>query len=501
MQIAGNGALKWRLRREPMSTGLIEARRRVEYGDFQTPPELTDAVCRVLARERPATLIEPTCGTGTFLAAALARFRRVRSALGIDINPQYVTAARRAASRSSSTAECRVRAADFFQIDWPTIVGEGAEPLLILGNPPWVTNSVQGVLGGRNLPPKQNLPGRSGLDGLTGKSNFDVSEWMIYRLLEAVAGRRATLAMLCKTAVARRVLARAWETRLPLQSCEIRAVDALRHFGARVDACLLVCRATNSGDSCVDCHAFDDLDGRQSTRVLGWRDGRLVADVDAYRRVKPLLGGHAQARWRSGIKHDCAAVFEFREEADGTLVNGQGEAVDLEDDYLFPLVKSSDIAGNGAATRRRVLVPQRRVGQETDSISRRAPKTWHYLQRHAARLDRRASRVYQKQPRFSIFGVGPYTFGRWKVVVSGFYKKPHFVAVGPVGGRPVVCDDTCYFLPCETPEEARTLADLLNSTLARDFFSAFVFPDAKRPLTAEILGSLDLTALVAAQTG
>ena len=75
-----------------------------------------------------------------------------------------------------------------------------------------------------------------------------------------------------------------------------------------------------------------------------------------------------------------------------------------------------------------------------------------------------------------------------------------FVAVGPLDGRPVVCDDTCYFLPCDSAAEARALATRLNGPLARDFFSAFVFPDAKRPLTAEILGSLDLAALAAAGT-
>src|SRR5580700_6050436 len=204
-----------------MSTELLEKKRRVEYGDFQTPPDLAQAVCRALRGEKPATLIEPTCGTGAFLVAAIDRFLPLRLALGLDINSRYVAAARRAVAGTTSSAEHQIRVGDFFQTDWPALVAKSAEPLLILGNPPWVTNSALGVLGSSNLPPKQNLPGRSGLEGLTGKSNFDVSEWMIGRLLEAAAGRRATLAMLCKTAVARRVLARAWETALPLASCEI----------------------------------------------------------------------------------------------------------------------------------------------------------------------------------------------------------------------------------------------------------------------------------------
>jgi hypothetical protein len=212
--------------------------------------------------------------------------------------------------------------------------------------------------------------------------------------------------------------------------------------------------------------------------------------------------------------------------------------VDLEEDYLFPLVKSSDVArarietlshsdgrgrregssvslgksrktaltptlsrqtGRGSEITRRVLVPQQWVGQETDSLADRAPKTWRYLLRHADRLDRRASRVYRRQPRFSIFGVGPYTFSPWKVAVSGFYKTPQFAAVGPRRSRPVICDDTCYFLPCTTAAEARSLARLLNGRPAREFFAAFSFSDAKRPLTAEILASLNLVSLRDAQ--
>jgi hypothetical protein len=238
---------------------------------------------------------------------------------------------------------------------------------------------------------------------------------------------------------------------------------------------------------------FGSLEGRNCRGAFGWREGRLVADVCAYERVKQLIGG--QTRWRSGIKHDCAAVFEFREQGAG-LVNGLGESVDLEPTLLYPMLKSSQVArGNVPPSMHRVLVPQRRVGQDTDPIANRAPKTWQYLLRHSERLDRRASRVYRGQPRFSIFGVGPYTFCRWKVVVSGFYKTPQFVAVGPVRGRPVVCDDTCYFLACGTSGEADKVARLLNGKLAQDFLSAFVFPDAKRPLTAEILNSLDVAAL------
>lgn len=56
-------------------------------------------------------------------------------------------------------------------------------------------------------------------------------------------------------------------------------------------------------------------------------------------------------------------------------------------------------------------------------------------------------------------------------------------------------DDTCYFIACKTESEAVLLEQLLNSKIAQEFFSAFIFWDAKRPITASILNRLDLFKL------
>ncbi|MYF19184.1 MAG: hypothetical protein F4218_00700 [Synechococcus sp. SB0677_bin_5] len=77
-----------------------------------------------------------------------------------------------------------------------------------------------------------------------------------------------------------------------------------------------------------------------------------------------------------------------------------------------------------------------------------------YFCAHGEQLDGRRSVIYRGKPRFSIFGVGDYTFAPWKVAVSGFYQIPRFVKVGPTGGKPVVFDDTVYFLSCRPEDEA-----------------------------------------------
>ena len=51
------------------------------------------------------------------------------------------------------------------------------------------------------------------------------------------------------------------------------------------------------------------------------------------------------------------------------------------------------------------------------------------------------------------------------------------------------------FSQCTNRDEAILFADLLNSKAAREFLHAFIFWDAKRPITADILKRLDLIAL------
>ena len=159
------------------------------------------------------------------------------------------------------------------------------------------------------------------------------------------------------------------------------------------------------------------------------------------------------------------------------------------------MLKSSELVKPHPTPSRYMLVTQRLVGEDTPRIAREAPRTWDYLQSHADRLDARASSIYRNRPRFSVFGVGPYSFAPWKVAISGFYKRLDFRCVGPIEDKPVVLDDTCYFLPCRTEHDARLLAELLNSKAARGFFRSFIFWDAKRPITAQLLAGLDLGIL------
>jgi hypothetical protein len=144
-----------------------------------------------------------------------------------------------------------------------------------------------------------------------------------------------------------------------------------------------------------------------------------------------------------------------------------------------------------------MVVTQSFVGENTGHLRTIAPKTWQYLESHAKLLEKRGSIIYKNKPAYSIFGVGPYTFAPWKVAISGFYKKLHFAKIGPVNGKPVVFDDTIYFLPCWSEAEADFIESLLCSQPAQAFLESMIHWDEKRPITVEILKRLSIQKLAA----
>lgn len=474
--------------------------RKAAFGDFQTPRALADRVCAWLVRRgvRPATVVEPTCGVGTFLLAAAEAFEGARLR-GRELDPGY---AREARARLGAVGQRSVvEVGDFFTTSWADELRRCREPILVLGNPPWVTSAELSVLGVDNLPAKSNFKALPGLAAKTGRSNFDVSEWMLLHLLELAQGRDVTIAMLVKTAVARRVLEHAARGQRVLGEASMVRIDAQAEFGAAVDAGLLCCSTRGEGarGEAIRCEVLASLDHTEPEAELAMRNGRLVADARAYDRARELMG-RADPPWRSGIKHDCTKVMELRRDADGRLVNGLGERVVVEPERVAPLLKSSDLRGDERPGPRRWLVlPQRRLGEGTEGLAHTSPRTWQYLLAHADALDARKSSIYRGQPRFAVFGIGAYSFAPWKVAISGLYKRAAFTLVGPSeDDRPMVLDDTCYFIGFPDEASARAASWLLQSEPAQDVVRALTFWDAKRPITKDVLDCLDLRILATA---
>lgn len=469
-------------------------RTRIEYGDFQTPAILANQVCQKLVELgfRPDVVIEPTCGVGAFVEAAAQAFPAAQKIIGVEVNPSYLASLAERTELSPGGIRIDLYEGDFFKFDWPALLSEQAGTILVLGNFPWVTNTQQSLIGGANLPDKLNFHGHNGIDAITGKSNFDISEWMLIQTAEWFRKRPGYLAMLCKTAVARKLLKHLYSKRFGLHRAAIYRIDAREHFGAAVEACMLVCEFDPSAHN-YDYDVFADLNSDSSQRV-GHRDGAVIRDLETFERSAYLFG-ESSHKWRSGVKHDCAEIMELHRVA-GMYRNGLGEVVDIEPDFVFPLLKGSDVANNRVgATNRYLIVTQRFVGESTGGLRKTAPKTWAYLEAHADHFDNRRSRIYENNPRFAVFGVGPYTFSTWKIAICSLYKTLGFRLVGQIENKPVVFDDTVYFLNFDQEDEARQVFSFLTSSEATNFLSSLIFWDEKRPIKTSVLNSLRLMTL------
>ena len=459
---------------------------KVEYGDFQTPLDLAEK-CVQRIRDKISntkTLIEPTCGKGNFLKASLKL--GFENYVGWEINNEYVDQAKSFLTGESLEIEKR----DFFSIDWNSDINFDF-PVTFIGNPPWVTNAVLGQIRGENLPKKSNFQNRTGFDAISGKSNFDISECMLIKIMDFISGNEAFMAFLIKTSVARKLFIRASNNLLAVSDFEIYEIDAKKHFGVSVDACFFVASGMKVRPENYRCKVYPSLTCLKPRRAMGVADGKIIADIKKYEALKSIDCG-SEFQWRSGIKHDCSQVMELGKTAEG-LQNGFGEITDLPNEYLYPMYKSSSISkGTLSCPDIYMVVTQEKAGQETSSIRDRSPRIWEYLNKYKDRFDSRRSTIYKKAPPFAVFGVGEYTFKPWKIGISGLYKNRRFQLIRPYNGKPVVLDDTCYSLGFDTKQEAEFVLELLTSSVAGEFISSIVFEDNKRPITAGLLNRISL---------
>jgi len=475
----------------------ISNKTKIEYGDFQTPIELTHKICEKLIelRVNPDVILEPTCGIGNFIDATLALFPTATKIIGVELNRNYLDKLR-TEKKFRQDHRLEFHHGDFFKFDWSSLINSLDGNILILGNFPWVTNSRQGKMNGTNLPRKTNFQDHTGLDAITGKSNFDISEWMLIQAIQWIQGRNGYLAMLCKTSVARKLLSYLYLKNLYLADCAIYNLDAKMtktYFNATVEACLFFCKFDSTSRQYA-CNVFSSFNTSEYHQI-GYRNTVLIKDLMTFDKLSQLYDTNPPKRWRSGIKHDCSNIMEFYKN-ENYLMNGLGERVELEETYLFPLLKGSDVAqGRTQSIDKYVLVTQRFIGESTDFIRDSCPKTWKYLESHASYLDHRKSKIYENNPRYSIFGVGEYTFKPWKIAICGLYKKLDFKLIGTIADKPVIFDDTVYFLSFEDEKTAHKTFMLLTSQTAISFYSSLIFWDEKRPIKSKILNSLDLEIL------
>src|SRR5579875_1758144 len=166
-----------------------------DFGDFQTPPALVHAILTLLQQQgwKWTRVLEPTCGQGNFIAGLLKQPSPPQEIHGIEIQPHYVSSAR-ALAQNFSSGNVTIHQANIFNLHMSRYLSwQTKGPLLVIGNPPWVTNTELGTLGSTNLPQKTNLKHLPGLEALTGSANFDIAEYIWLKLIKELTHEQPTI--------------------------------------------------------------------------------------------------------------------------------------------------------------------------------------------------------------------------------------------------------------------------------------------------------------------
>lgn len=447
-----------------------------EFGDYQTPLNFCNEVCSYIKDIiNPSIIIEPTCGRGNFLKSVNKVFES--ELIGIDINATYVEEARK------NIPNANIYNGDIFSISTNKL--HNMNDILVIGNPPWAVNSNLSY----NLPIKSNFKGLKGLNAVTGASNFDICEYIILKMINEYIGKNTLICMLCKKSVARNVILEIKRNNISCEFIEMLNFDAMSVFSVAVSSCVLVIKMTTKN---INNYTIVEKDFKTQKIVNNYAiNGNILTSVNS---SVINLEGTCQLKWRQGIKHDCANVMEL-EKKSNYYINKKNEVVDIEEDLVYPLIKSSGFKNPIIKDfQKYVIVTQHKIGEDTTYIKDKFPKSWEYLNFHKASFDNRKSSIYKNAPQFAMFGVGDYSFLPYKVGISGFYKNPLFCLL--LGNKAIMTDDTSYFLSFYDYNIAYCMMLLLNSNPVQNFLKSIAFLDNKRPWTIKVLSRLDLVKAI-----
>jgi hypothetical protein len=443
-------------------------------GAFYTPDWLADHVLDAIGWRPEDDLLDPTCGDGAFLRAAVRRRLKAGSAdplaglRGIDLDPVAVRAAR-AAIRDMVGREPAIEVGD--------ALDASDQARFVVGNPPWVRSSALPAAYAARV----KAVGAVGRDRWIGGIEPDVATVITQHAVRSLLGPGGTLAFVMTGSVFSTEASDGFRRFDGTKVMFVEDYAALRPFAAANHATLLVLRRDEPTTYPIPYTVYrrDGVERLLAAPVPGTEAGPWLKGSKKQHRTWRRIFGRGAYRARKGITSDLNGAFFVRAEICGRTATISNDpslgrkplprvTAEVEAEHVFPLLRGRDLTTGPAL---HVLVPQRGMHGDPD-LPRTAPLTHAYLERFRPALERRSSlRRYQPgRPYWSLWNVGPYTFSAHKVVwreISGRFQAAY------VGPDVVVCDHKLYFVPCASEAEGRYLNAILNAPTVAEAVSAY----------------------------
>ena len=413
---------------------IVSREMRLALGEYYTPRGVAELAVDSLASENiaDASLLDPGCGSGVFLAVCIERKREAMadrapsevvgtitdSVIGVDLNPVAVRTSKLSYllalaplldDDSVQRVELPVFCTDALGLsDEEAITVGGASPPQVeylVGNPPWITwdrlsEGLKSRLRERYVDDLGLLP-HEGASARLGHSNDDISipfVWIcIHRYLAAGGQVSVVMKRDLLTGPAGSVLRRLRVGERPLSVTRVHDFAGLRPFGEQVgaDAAIYTIQADStpsfpvettvwSGDGDADFSTGSRIDESldRTETTLGPLDDDDSASAWIRGDIERSALGAAAHEIRHGVKDDAEAVFSV----------DRNRLDDLEDGLVYPYIKSRHVVKYGLFGHELRLVPIEKANEDNESMLREQyPATYEYLDSHRDQLADRSS--------------------------------------------------------------------------------------------------------------
>ena len=484
---------------------------RLALGEYYTPRGIAElAVDSIDCDLGDSRVLDPGCGAGIFLAAAIDAKRSVLdttpaetvdrivgSVVGIDLNPVAVKTAKLAyllavADLLTETERDRLSVPVFLtdalgltRDDEIRFRGEPADTTFdaLVGNPPWIPwerlpSTIKDAWR-REYVTDLGLKPHDGVEARLGHSNDDVSVPYAFTCIHRYLREGGEAAFVLKRGLVRgpagTVLRRlrVGDRRLRLRRVhDFAALDPFPDAGAgaalyaftadgepEMPVPTTVWRANDGGTvSFASAAALRDSAATVETELVplddeDWTTAWVRADL-----AREAQGACAH-EIRHGLKDDAAAVFGL----------DRDDLAAVETARVFPYLRSRHVRKFGLTGHDLRLVPADRAGEDNEAeLRERYPGTYDYLATHRETLLDRSSAWLDRGPFYTQFGLGPYTWAPYKVVWCRLGFKPDFAVASTrsdadLGEKTVVPGDHYMFVATDDRREAHFLCALLNS--------------------------------------
>lgn len=496
---------------------------RHRLGEHYTPLELVATAASEIT-DREATALDPACGDGRFLVHLMERGHRHSKLFGVDLNPLAVALARAqvwlAAGRPRELPEVTVDWGDFLLRDlerdlplWP-LWKVRTEPKHVIGNPPWVL--------WRNLGPEYRaaiaatfasttLNQAKGWAARVSAGQSDLAHLFVHEALELLApGGSLGLVLprsVFKGPIGASVI-RAGLLDSGRRFAYTRVVDYKQGAFEEVRQETIIAYAVADAEQAYPVPWVTiDAQGRPTDTLASPSDPSDPcspwSSVGSGSRLKLADG---QSRWvlkaRGGVNTGGGnGIFHV------DVIDDRGKDVwvrnrpsrgiparthdaPVERALLRPLLAGRDIQPWRATAKSSIVFPHRlddlRKPLDEGALASDFPLAFAFLSAFHDELKARKELARWGGAWYSLFRIGPYTSGCWRVVWPSSSAAGLRAAV-LTAEDPAIPDQKIVIVPFNEPSPAYFLAALLNSTHVRKHAAAGHGLDASPSITSRLI--------------